>query len=84
MTINYFLNKLITHYNLYFKNKIPKDYLYKYQYNSIVKLLQIFPNENQLFILNEILLTLNEIYEKYFIYELNYNHYIIYIKAQKI
>jgi hypothetical protein len=73
LTINYFLNKLITHYNLYFKNKIPKDYLYKYQYNSIVKLLQIFPNENQLFILNEILLTLNEIYEKYFIYELNFN-----------
>ena len=84
LTINYFLNKLITHYNLYFKNKIPKDYLYKYQYNSIVKLLQIFPNENQLFILNEISLTLNEIYEKYFIYELNYNHDHIYKSSENL
>ena len=48
LTINYFINKLIKQYNLFFENKIPKDYLYKYQYNSIVKIIQIFPNENQI------------------------------------
>ena len=73
LTINYFLNKLIKHYKLFFENKIPKDFLYKYQYNSIVKVLKIFPNENQIFIMNDIFFTINEIYEKYFIYELNFN-----------
>ena len=84
LTINYFLNKLINFYNLYFQNKIPKDYLYKYQYNSIVKLLQIFPNENQLFILNEIILTIKEIYKTYFIYELNYKHEDIYKSSENL
>ena len=78
LTINYFLNKLINQYRLFFENNIPKDFLYKYQYNSIVKLLQIFPNEKQIFIMNELFLTINEIYEKYFSYELNYNHDFIY------
>ena len=65
LTIHYFINKLIKQYNLFFENKIPKDYLYKYQYNSIVKIIQIFPNENQIVIINHIILTINEIYEKY-------------------
>ena len=78
LTINYFLKKLINHYNLLFEYKIPKDYLYKHQYNSMIKLLQIYPNENQIYIINEVILTINEIYEKYFIYELNYNHEFLY------
>ena len=82
LTINYFLNKLINHYNLFFENKIPKDYLYKYQYNSIVKILQIVPNENQIFIINHISPTINEIYVKYFVYELNYNHKFIYKSSE--
>ena len=82
LTINYFLNKLINHYNLFFENKIPKDYLYKYQYNSIVKILQIIPNENQVFIINHISPTINEIYVKYFVYELNYNHKFIYKSSE--
>ena len=84
LTINYFINKLINHYNLYFENKIPKDYLYKYQYNSIVKILQIFPNENQIIIINEIILTINEIYEKYFIYELDYNKEYLYKSSENL
>ena len=84
LTINYFLNKLINQYKLFFGNKIPKDYLYKYQYNSIVKLLQIFPNQNQIFIMNEIFITINEIYEKYFIFELNYNHEYIYKSGENL
>ena len=84
LTINFFLNKLINHYNLYFENKIPKDYLYKYQYNSIVKLLQIIPDENQIFIINEIFITINQIYEKYFIFELNYNHDNIYKSGENL
>ena len=59
LTINYFINKLIKQYNLFFENKIPKDYLYKYQYNSIVKIIQIFPNENQIVIIKHIILTIN-------------------------
>ena len=84
LTINYFLKKLINQYNLLFEYKIPKNYLYKHQYNSIVKLLQIFPNENQIYIINEIILTLNEIYEKYFIYELNYNHEFMYKSGENL
>ena len=84
LTINYFLNKLINYYNLFFENKIPKDYLYKYQYNSIVKLLQVYPNEKQINIINEIFLTINEIYEKYFLYELNYNHDFIYRSRENL
>ena len=73
LTITYFINKLIKYYNLFFENKIPKDYLYKYQYNSIVKLMQASPNENQLYLISQIILTINEIYEKYFTYELDKN-----------
>ena len=73
LTITYFINKLIKYYNLFFENKIPKDYLYKYQYNSIVKLMQASPNENQIYLISQIILTINEIYEKYFTYELDKN-----------
>ena len=73
LTITYFINKLIKYYNLFFENKIPKDYLYKYQYNSIVKLMQASPNENQLYLISQIILTINEIYEKYFTYEFDKN-----------
>ena len=83
-TINYFMNKLIKHYNLFFENKIPKDYLYKYQYNSIVKLIQIFPNGNQIILISQIILTINEIYEKYFIYELDYNQEYFYKSTENL
>ena len=73
LTITYFINKLIKYYNLFFENKIPKDYLYKYQYNSIVKLMQASPNENQIYLISQIILTINEIYEKYFTYEFDKN-----------
>ena len=84
LTINYFINKLIKQYNLFFENKIPKDYLYKYQYNSIVKIIQIFPNENQIVIINHIILTINEIYEKYFTYELDYNKEYLYKSSENL
>lgn len=71
--LNIFFTNFFNQYDLLlFENKIPKNYLYKYQYNSIVQLLNISPNKNQLFIMNEIIYTLNEIYEKYFIYEFNF------------
>ena len=84
LTINIFITKLINYYNLFFENKIPKDYLYKYQYNSIVKILQIFPNENQIILIKEIILTINEIYEKYFIYELDYNKEYLYKSSENL
>ena len=64
LTITYFINKLIKYYNLFFENKIPKDYLYKYQYNSIVKLLQTSPNENQIYLISQIILKIKNIYIK--------------------
>ena len=84
LTINIFITKLINYFNLFFENKIPKDYLYKYQYNSIVKILQIFPNENQIILIKEIILTINEIYEKYFIYELDYNKEYLYKSSENL
>ena len=84
LTINIFITKLINHYNLFFENKIPKDYLYKYQYNSIVKIIQISPNENQIILIKEIILTINEIYEKYFIYELDYNKEYLYKSSENL
>ena len=84
LTINYFINKLIKQYNLFFENKIPKDYLYKYQYNSIVKIIQIFPNEYQIVIIKHIILTINEIYEKYFTYELDYNKEYLYKSSENL
>ena len=48
----------------------------------MVKILQIYPNENQIFIINHISSTINEIYEKYFEYELNYNHEYIYKSSE--
>ena len=81
---NFFLNKLINEYNLFFENKIPKDYLYKYQYNSIVKILEIMPNQNQIFIMNDIYLTINEIYSKYFRFEMNYNPKNIYKSSENL
>ena len=84
LTINIFITKLINHYNLFFENKIPKDYLYKYQYKSIVKILQIFPNENQIILIKEIILTINEIYEKYFFYELDYNKEYLYKSSENL
>ena len=84
LTINIFITKLINYYNLFFENKIPKDYLYKYQYNSIVKILQIFPNENQIILIKEIILTINEIYEKYFFYELDYNKEYLYKSSENL
>ena len=84
LTINYFINKLIKQYNLFFENKIPKDYLYKYQYNSIVKIIQIFPNENQILLINQIILSINEIYKKYFTYELDYNEEYLYKSSENL
>ena len=84
LTITYFINKLIKYYNLFFENKIPKDYLYKYQYNSIVKLLQTSPNENQIYLISQIILTINEIYEKYFTYELDKNQEYLYKSSENL
>ena len=84
LAINNFLIKLIKHYNLFLENKIPKDYLYKYQYNSMVKIIQIFPDENQIFIINQIILTINEIYEKYFVIELDYNKEYLYKSSENL
>ena len=84
LTINIFITKLINYFNLFFENKIPKDYLYKYQYNSIVKIIQISPNENQIILIKEIILTINEIYEKYFFYELDYNKEYLYKSSENL
>ena len=84
LTINIFITKLINYFNLFFENKIPKDYLYKYQYNSIVKIIQISPNENQIILIKEIILTINEIYEKYFFYELDYNKAYLYKSSENL
>jgi hypothetical protein len=68
---NFFFHNIFLVYNdIIFDNSIPLKDLLKYQYSSLVNLINIIPDDSQILILNSLLYTLNEIYEKYFIYNM--------------
>lgn len=70
---NYFFHNIFMAYNeIIFDNSVPLKNLLKYQYSSLVSLLNIIPDDSQILVLNSLLYTLNEIYEKYFIYNYEY------------
>ena len=58
--------------DIIFESSIPLKDLLKYQYSSMVSLLNIIPDDSQILVLNSLLYALNEIYEKYFIYNIEY------------
>lgn len=68
---NFFFHNLFLSYNeIIFDDSITLKDLIKYQYSSLVYLLNIIPDDSQILVINSLLYTLNEIYEKYFIYAL--------------
>ena len=72
-TINFFLGNLFENYADILNNeKVPLESIAdsSCQYKSIETLLSYIPNDKQIFIINKIIFTLNEIYIKYFVYEL--------------
>ena len=80
---NYFLNILFNCYESLLKEKSNQLHsIYNYKYNSIMSLISIVPNENQILIINKIISSISEIYEKYFQYEFSNNPKMI-IKSSK-
>lgn len=73
LVTNYFFHNIFMVYNdIIFESSIPLKDLLKYQYSSMVSLLNIIPDDSQILVLNSLLYALNEIYEKYFIYNIEY------------
>ena len=77
-TTNYFLNILFNCYSsLLVEENNNLNKIYNYKYNTAISLISFLPNSNQILIMNNIALTLYEIYEKYFQYEFSNNPKII-------
>lgn len=76
---NFFFHNIFLSYNeIIFDNSTTLRDLLKYQYSSLAYLLNIIPEDSQILVMNSLLYTLNEIYEKYFIYNYysNNNNYL--------
>ena len=74
ITVNFFMNNFLSNYSFLYENdKVPIENLYKCQYKSIENLISYQPNENILILIQEIVFTIEEIYAKYFQYELEKN-----------
>ena len=74
LLLNHFFYNIFSVYNKIFTEESVslKDIL-KYPYSSITSLINIIPDDSQILVLNSLLYTLNEIYERYFVYNLNIN-----------
>ena len=82
-TVIYFLNILFNYYSSLLEDKKEElNNIINYKYNTIMSLINVSPNENQIMIMNDILFTIYEIYKKYFFYEYSNNPKII-IKSSK-
>jgi hypothetical protein len=67
LVVNYFFHNIFLNYNdIIFHKNCSLVELLKYPYSSIVYLLNTVPSDAQILILNSLLYTLNEIFEKYF------------------
>ena len=72
---NFFFHNIFLSYNeIIFDNSTTLRDLLKYQYSSLAYLLNIIPEDSQILVMNSLLYTLNEIYEKYFIYNYDSNN----------
>ena len=74
LLLNHFFHSNFSIYeNILTKEAIPLKDILKYPYSSIISLLNIIPDDSQILVLNSLLYTLNEIYERYFMYNVNMN-----------
>jgi len=74
LLLNHFFHSIFSIYeNILTKEAIPLKDILKYPYSSIISLLNIIPDDSQILVLNSLLYTLNEIYERYFMYNVNMN-----------
>ena len=82
LVTNFFFHNIFNIYNeIIFDESAPLKDLLKYQYSSLVSLLNIIPEDSEILVINSLLYTLNEIYDKYFIYNIvccpeKFNEYI--------
>ena len=77
-TTNYFLNILFNCYKeILIENNKELNDIYHNKYNSILSLVSYAPNDNQILIINNIIFTINKVYENYFVYEFSDNPKII-------
>ena len=74
LLLNHFFHTIFSIYDTILTEElVPLNDLIKYPYSSITSLMNIIPDDSQILVLNSLLYTLNEIYEKYFIYNTNIN-----------
>ena len=68
LLLNHFFHNIFTFYNSILNEELaPLNEILKYSYSSILSLMNIVPDDSQILVLNSLLYTLNEIYEKYFV-----------------
>ena len=74
LLLNHFFHSIFSIYNNIFNEEsVPLKEILKYPYSSIISLMNIVPDDSQILVLNSLLYTLNEIYERYFVYNININ-----------
>ena len=74
LLLNHFFHTIFSFYeNILTKEIIPLKDILKYPYSSIISLMNIIPDDSQILVINSLMYTLNEIYERYFIYNVNIN-----------
>ncbi len=74
LLLNHFFHTIFSIYDTILTDElVPLNDLIKYPYSSITSLMNIIPDDSQILVLNSLLYTLNEIYERYFVYNININ-----------
>ena len=74
LLLNHFFHSIFSLFkNILTEESAPLKDILKYPYSSIISLLNITPDDSQILVLNSLLYTLNEIYERYFVYNININ-----------
>ena len=74
LLLNHFFHSIFSFYKSILDEELaPLKEILKYSYSSILSLMNIVPDDSQILVLNSLLYTLNEIYEKYFVYNKNLN-----------
>ena len=84
-TINYFLNILFRCFSsLLIDEKNELNNIKNYKYNSIMSLISVAPNENQIIIIKDILYTIYQIYVKYFYCEFSNDTKMIFESSKNL
>ena len=74
LLLNHFFHSIFSLYkNILTEEPVSLKEILKYPYSSIISLINIVPDDSQILVINSLLYTLNEIYERYFVYNININ-----------